>query len=81
MFKHCFQDPEGHVVRPEIQDKGNGLYAVTYTPESVGNYSIPVKFNGQDVPSSPFSVKATPVGDASKVKFVGKFSLCAVFVL
>jgi len=67
-----FQDPQGHIVHPEIQNKGNGLYGVKYTPESAGNYTIPVNFGGKPVPSSPFTVKAAPIGDASKVKFIGK---------
>lgn len=51
---------------------GDGKYQVTYTPEGVGNYSIPVNYGGKPVPNSPFKVSAAPTGDASKVKFVGK---------
>jgi len=64
------QDPLGRSIRPVVQDQGNGVCAVPYTPESIGNYSIPIKFGGKPVPASPFNVKAAPVGDASKVKFI-----------
>ena len=45
---------------------------MTYTPESVGNYVIPVKYGGDEVPASPFHVRVAEVGDASKVKFIGE---------
>ncbi|ESO10099.1 hypothetical protein HELRODRAFT_72745 [Helobdella robusta] len=65
------QDPDGHIVRPEIKKTATpGVYNVTYTPESVGEYVIPVKFNKEPVPNSPFKVKSLPVGNADKVKFV-----------
>jgi len=63
------EDPAGHCVRPQVIDNGNGIYSVTYTPEGVGCYIIPVKFGGDQVPSSPFKVRVAEVGDASKVKF------------
>jgi len=65
------QDPAGNRVRPQVVDNGNCVYSVTYTPESVGNYVIPVKFGGDHVPASPFRVRVAETGDASKVKFVG----------
>ena len=41
-------------------------------PESVGRYTIDIKFGGQPIREAPFYVKAEPVGDASKVKLPGK---------
>ena len=58
-------------MRPEVIDIGDGIYSVTYTPEGVGSYVIPVKFGGDQVPSSPFKVGVAEIGDASKVKFRG----------
>ena len=66
------QDPTGNHVRPQVVDNGGGIYSVTYTPESVGRYVIPVKYGGDEVPASPFNVRVAEVGDASKVKFIGE---------
>ena len=55
-----------------MQDAGAGVYTVTYTPESVGGYVIPVKYGGDEVPASPFHVRVAETGDASKVKFLGQ---------
>ena len=59
-------------MRPQVVNKGGGIYSVTYTPESVGRYVIPVKYGGDEVPASPFNVRVAEVGDASKVKFIGE---------
>jgi len=63
------EDPAGHYIAPEVSDRGDGTYSVTYTPEGVGCYIIPVKYGGDEVPHSPFTVRVAEVGDASKVKF------------
>jgi len=55
-----------------VVNNGGGIYSVTYTPESVGRYVIPVKYGGDEVPASPFNVRVAEVGDASKVKFIGE---------
>jgi filamin len=68
------EDPTGNCIRPEVIDNGMGIYSVTYTPEDVGCYTIPVKFGGDQVPASPFRVGVAEVGDASKVKFVDAVS-------
>ena len=60
-------------MRPEVIDNGNGIYSVTYTPEGVGCYIIPVKYGGDQVPHSPFKVRVAEVGDATKVKFRGNY--------
>ncbi|XP_041349933.1 filamin-A-like isoform X2 [Gigantopelta aegis] len=62
------QRPDGTYICPMITDNGDGTYSVTYTPEDLGVYDIKVKYAGKDVPGSPFNVKATPTGDASKCK-------------
>ena len=55
-----------------MTDNGDGTHTVTYTPENVGNYVIPVRYGGDEVPSSPFKVSVAQVGDASKVRFKGE---------
>jgi len=68
-------------VRPQVVDGGNGLHKVTYTPESVGSYVIPVKYGGDEVPASPFHVQVAETGDASKVKFLGLYRRCVLNIL
>ncbi|KAL8615195.1 hypothetical protein ACOMHN_029211 [Nucella lapillus] len=68
-FLECFvQRPDGSFIRPAVEDKNDGTYDVSYTPEDLGVYDVSVKYAGQDVPGAPFHVKATPTGDASKCK-------------
>jgi len=64
------KDPQGNFVRPKILDNGDGTYIVTYTPADIGRYTVTVKYGGQNVPGSPFSVQTSPTGDAGKVKIL-----------
>ena len=60
------------IVGPEeceinCEDKGNGIYEVTYTAPRPGIYNVDLKFSEKEVPGSPYEVKcerAPP--DASK---------------
>ena len=56
----------------KVQDNADGTYVVTYVPEDVGTYTASVNYGGQTVPNSPFKVKTSPTGDASKVKILGR---------
>ncbi|CAG5133090.1 unnamed protein product, partial [Candidula unifasciata] len=60
--------PDDTFIRPFIQDHRDGTYDVVYTPEDQGLYDITVQYGGQNAPGSPFHVKATPTGDASKCR-------------
>lgn len=53
-------------------DYHDGNYKITYTPEDAGQHTVIVKFDGKEVPGSPFKVQANEVGDATQVKFVGE---------
>ena len=46
-------------------------YIVTYIPPKKGNYTISVKFAGDDVPKSPFKIAVEPGIDASKCRAFG----------
>ncbi|CAL1528168.1 unnamed protein product [Lymnaea stagnalis] len=60
--------PDDTFIRPFIQDNKDGTFDVVYTPEDLGVYDVTVQYGGQNVPGSPFNVKATPTGDASKCR-------------
>ncbi|KAH9416793.1 hypothetical protein DERP_011908 [Dermatophagoides pteronyssinus] len=40
----------------EIDERGNGIYNVSFKPESAGKYFLHVTFNQQDVPNSPIEI-------------------------
>lgn len=68
-----FADLEVNVVGPDncprkvkVTDNGNGTFKASYVPDDVGKYKVQVKYGGQDVPNSPFTVTANPTGNPEK---------------
>ncbi|XP_066504550.1 filamin-C isoform X2 [Hoplias malabaricus] len=59
-------DPEGKPKKASIQDNKDGTYTVSYVPDVTGRYTITIKYGGDQIPSSPYSIQARPSGDASK---------------
>ncbi|XP_051545387.1 filamin-C-like [Myxocyprinus asiaticus] len=59
-------DPEGKPKKASIQDNRDGTYTVSYVPDMTGRYTITIKYGGDNIPYSPYSVHAFPTGDASK---------------
>ncbi|XP_024125017.1 filamin-B isoform X2 [Oryzias melastigma] len=64
-------DPDGKPKQPRIHDNGDGKYLVSYIPDRTGRYTIVIKYGGDDIPASPFRVRATATGDASKCSISG----------
>ena len=60
------------MVKSTVQSLPDGTYAVTYTPEDVGHYTIGVKYAGQPVTNSPFHVSTVPSGSANLVRPVSE---------
>ncbi|KAG9345782.1 hypothetical protein JZ751_008927 [Albula glossodonta] len=63
--------PTGVAELVNINDNGDGTHTVNYTPTKDGPYTVSVKYADQEVPRSPFKVKALPAHDASKVRASG----------
>ncbi|XP_028307385.1 filamin-C [Gouania willdenowi] len=63
--------PTGVSEPVSIINNGHGTHTVNYTPSSDGPYTICVKYAEQEVPQSPFKIKALPTYDASKVRASG----------
>ncbi|XP_046728605.1 filamin-A isoform X11 [Silurus meridionalis] len=63
--------PTGATEPVSITDNGDGTHTVIYTPSKDGPYTVYVKYADQEVPRSPFKVKALPAHDASKVRASG----------
>ncbi|KAJ3597175.1 hypothetical protein NHX12_003575 [Muraenolepis orangiensis] len=59
-------DPEGKPKKASIQDNRDGTYTVSYVPDSTGNYTITIKYGGDEIPYSPYRIQSLPTGDASK---------------
>ncbi|XP_028574971.2 filamin-B isoform X2 [Podarcis muralis] len=64
-------DQEGKPKRVDVQDNQDGTYAVTYLPDKTGRYSVGIKYGGDDIPLSPYRIRASPAGDASKCQATG----------
>lgn len=68
------EDPSGQKIAAEVKfnNDRNLSYACSYTPLMEGVHRVIVKYNGLDIPKSPFEVKVEGhAGDASKVTASG----------
>lgn len=65
------QDQDGKPKQASIYDNGDGTYQVSYIPDRTGRYTIVIKYGGDDIPASPYRVRATASGDASKCTVTG----------
>ncbi|XP_019620500.1 PREDICTED: tripartite motif-containing protein 2-like [Branchiostoma belcheri] len=58
-------DLSGQAVPTQLQEKGRGLWEISYTPEHTGNHRLDVRVKGQSVAGSPYDVRVqsshTPV--------------------
>uniref|UniRef100_A0AAR2L0B3 Calponin-homology (CH) domain-containing protein n=1 Tax=Pygocentrus nattereri TaxID=42514 RepID=A0AAR2L0B3_PYGNA len=64
-------DQDGKLKKASIQDNQDGTYQVSYVPDKVGRYTIVIKYGGDEIPTSPYRVRATTTGDASKCTVTG----------
>ncbi|CAM4731422.1 unnamed protein product [Leuciscus chuanchicus] len=64
-------DQDGKSKKANIQDNRDGTYKVSYVPDKVGRYTIVIKYGGDEIPTSPYRVRATTTGDASKCTVTG----------
>jgi len=63
---------KGSKVPFEIEDRGNGVFRVTYTPKSSGSHKLNVTFAGHAVPKTPMTVEILAAFDASACKVYGR---------
>ncbi|XP_056278637.1 filamin-A isoform X2 [Pseudoliparis swirei] len=64
-------DPEGKPKKANIRDNHDGIYLVSYVPDMTGRYTILIKYGGDEIPYSPYRIRALPTGDASKCTVTG----------
>lgn len=59
-------------VKPEIVDKGNNTFDVSYVPPPEGSKcNVKVAYGGKDIPGSPFQMKVKPAVEPKNVKISG----------
>lgn len=51
----------GQTVPIKIDERGNGIYIVTFVPENVGKHLLHLTFNNQTIPSSPIPFHVDPL--------------------
>uniref|UniRef100_A0A8B9LQT0 Filamin C, gamma a (actin binding protein 280) n=1 Tax=Astyanax mexicanus TaxID=7994 RepID=A0A8B9LQT0_ASTMX len=74
-------DPEGKPKKASIQDNKDGTYTVSYVPDVTGRYTITIKYGGDQIPFSPYSIQARPTGDASKCLLGPNIQMCEETVI
>jgi len=62
-------DTRGQLVKASVVRLDESTVAVTYVPDQVGPHKVDVRYAGQPVQSSPFTVNTVPSGDANNVQF------------
>lgn len=55
----------------KFEDKKNGIYLLTITPQETGKHALHIKYNDEHIPDSPFNIRISNQPDASKVKVFG----------
>lgn len=45
---------------------------MSYVPDMTGRYTILIKYGGDEIPYSPYRIRAVPTGDASKCTVTGR---------
>lgn len=62
-------------VPTSAQAQGQHTYAISFTPRDTQNHTVELRFNGQDVPGSPFICKITSAARIQAVETLDKVSV------
>ena len=62
------QGPDGYPRKADLEKVSPGTYRASFLPDDCGKYKVGVKYNGEDLPNSPFPVQAFATG---KVRVYG----------
>ncbi|XP_058120386.1 filamin-A isoform X1 [Anopheles ziemanni] len=69
----------GGRVPTSAQAQGQHTYAISFTPREAQNHTVELRFNGQDVPGSPFTCKVSPAARIVSGDLTDKVSVGQVF--
>lgn len=53
---NCTNTSGNNSIPIKIDERGNGIYNVSFEPNQIGKYLVYVTFNKQEVPDSPFEI-------------------------
>ncbi|CAG9825270.1 unnamed protein product [Phaedon cochleariae] len=65
----------GGLVPTSAQAQGPHTYAIAFTPREASVHSVDLRFNGQDVPGSPFKCNVTPAARILALETLDKVSV------
>lgn len=57
-----FHSGPNSVIKNTLERTNDSLFKVTYVPVEVGLVNISIKWNGKDIPNSPFKAAVTDPG-------------------
>lgn len=55
----------------ELYDHGDGTFTLNVKPQEAGRHALTVKYGGEHVPGSPYTLRVNGAPDASKVRVYG----------
>jgi filamin len=66
----AIKDPQGKPVLPKMEnvDEASNNYNVSFVPHEIGTYQCSIKYDGKEVPGSPFAINSLPVGDVRDIQ-------------
>lgn len=65
----------GGLVPTSAQAQGPHTYAISFTPREATVHSVDLRFNGQDVPGSPFKCQVSPAAKILALETLDKISV------
>lgn len=65
----------GGLVPTSAQAQGPHTYAISFTPREATIHSVDLRFNGQDVPGSPFKCNVSPAARILAIETLDKVSV------
>lgn len=65
----------GGLVPTSAQAQGPHTYAISFTPREATVHSVDLRFNGQDVPGSPFKCNVSPAAKILALETLDKISV------
>ncbi|KAE8749980.1 hypothetical protein FOCC_FOCC003451 [Frankliniella occidentalis] len=69
MTAHCAGPHK--VAYCELYDHGDGTFTLNVKPQEAGRHALTVKYGGEHVPGSPYTLRVNGAPDASKVRVYG----------
>ncbi|XP_055380209.1 filamin-A isoform X2 [Condylostylus longicornis] len=69
----------GGRVPTSAQAQGQHTYAISFTPRDAQNHTVELRFNGQDVPGSPFTCRVSAAARVIAPESMDKISVGRVF--